>query len=438
MFARTAYSLLLYLLAPAAVGRLLLRSGSHAGYRRNIHERFGICPPPLAPRPLWVHAVSVGEVIASEPLIRRLRQDHPQLPILVTTTTPTGAEQLVRSFGTAVAHCYAPYDLPDVIERFLRRLNPRGLVIMETELWPNWAAAMRRHALPVLLINGRLSEKSAHGYRRLGPLARQMFADLSAVGAQTAADAARFTALGARPVQITGNLKADFHLDESLRQNAADIQRRFQLPPRDQVIVAASTHPGEDASIIRAFAALHADNPQLRLLLVPRHPERAASLLRLLNERRLGALLRSAEQPLDNAHPVLVCDKLGELRALYGTAAIALIGGTLVEHGGHNPLEPAAWGLALLAGPSQRNFDTLFQHLEHRQALLRVAPQAAAIQAALQKLLDCPVQVAQMGQRAQQYLAAHRGATDASIRLLRDHIFHPTGASPHAKDQQTG
>ena len=420
---RTLYSGLGYLLAPVAVARLCVLSTRHEGYRRNISQRFGYNFPASQKKtlqpPLWLHAVSVGEVIASEPFVKQLLASYPELSICVTTTTPAGAEQVERSFGDAVTHCYAPYDLPGTVKRFLGQLDPCGLIILETELWPNWIAEVSvKRGLPSLLINGRMSEKSERGYLKLGALSREMFAGISWVNAQTERDASRFRNLGAKAVQVTGNLKADFELGPSERDRARMLARMLGLNDPQKTIVAASTHPGEDEILIEAFAQLHTGDNQLRLVLVPRHPERCKAIGRLSEAADLGYVLRSRELALSDLQPVVLCDRLGELRALYGLANIAVIGGTMVEHGGHNPLEPAAWSMALVAGASQRNFDSSFNSLQEEGALMRVESTAESVSRSLQELINDPRKVRLMGESANRYLELHRGATRKNIKIF--------------------
>lgn len=423
MLNRTTYSGLSYILAPVALARLYALSGKHPGYRQNIRQRFGFGHfERQEQRPLWLHAVSVGEVIASEPFVRALQKRYPQLPICLTTTTPTGAEQVVRSFDDAVYHRYAPYDLPGAVRRFVDGLNPIGLVIMETELWPNWIAEVSgKRALPSMLVNARLSEKSAKGYHKLGALVGHMLGQMSLISAQTERDASRFRALGADRVEVNGNLKADFKLDDSVKAQSRELATSLGLPEPESCIIAASTHPGEDELILDAFRGLLKTQPELRLLLVPRHPERAVDIGKLLEARNLGYVLRSDNRPCLEA-PVVLCDLLGELRALYGMAQIALMGGTLVDQGGHNPLEPAAWGAALLAGPSQRNFNQSFSSLEVSGAMMRVESKSASIQQALERLIADPQKVRKMGRSAQQYLEESRGATAKTVACF-DQLF---------------
>ena len=428
---RTVYSGLSYLLAPLALGRLYYLSGRHQGYRQNIRQRFGYIDAETAGQApvLWLHAVSVGEVIASESFVKALLSEYPQLRICVTTMTPTGAEQVVRSFSEAMGfarlqHCYAPYDLPCSVCRFLDKLKPVGLVIMETELWPNWIAETTKRRLPSILVNGRLSEKSARGYRKIGSLSRQMLGSLDLISAQTEVDAARFKELGAQKVEVSGNLKADFELTDQETTQASQITSLLGLQADTRVLIAASTHPGEDETVLDAFSEVLKTFPDLKLFLVPRHPERTPDIEQMAKQRGIQYRLRSEALPQDD-YPLLICDLLGELRALYGLANIALMGGTLIDHGGHNPLEPAAWSLPLIAGPSQRNFDLAFHGLEQAGAMLRAQPDSHSIAEKITALLSDETHLRSMGDASFGYLDQNRGATETSIKLFAE-LFGPS------------
>lgn len=431
MLNRTIYTGLSYLLAPIAVARLHYLSRKHSGYRERIGQRFGYhnndetLTSDSNSKVLWLHAVSVGEVIASEPFVNALLLRYPKLKICITTMTPTGADQVVRSFFDAIEdqriqHRYAPYDLPGAIDRLITSLNPFALVIMETELWPNWIAKTFEKNLPCILINGRMSEKSARGYAKLGRLSLEMFRHIKCVSAQTEQDASRFRALGAENVLVTGNLKADFELGDNERVKAEELASLFGLKNREDVLIAASTHAGEDEIILDAFAGLLKEHPRIRLVLVPRHPDRSADISGLTSSKALGYRLRSQNLSLDDEHPVVICDQLGELRVLYGLADIAIMGGTLIDHGGHNPLEPAAWSCSLVAGPSQRNFDLAFDALEQANAMLRVEADAKSLEDTLSQLLNDRQTTRSKGEAALAYLQESRGSTEKNITLFSE------------------
>ena len=426
MLNRTSYTLLATALAPVAVARLLMLSRKHAGYGANIGQRFGrIDFSTQGSHCLWLHAVSVGEVIASEPFINSLMEDYPDFSICITNTTPTGAEQVARSFsrwGDRIHQTYAPYDLPGSIERFLDKLRPVGLVMMETELWPNWLAAVHERGVPCLLMNARMSEKSFRGYQKLGKLATEMMSHITVVSAQTRADADHFISLGAANVKVTGSLKSEYELSDRERELSFQLADQFGMPAREKVVVAGGTHEGEESLLVEAFKQLWQKDPGLRLVIAPRHPDRCKSIATMLDQRGLAYRWRSQDLALGDQAPILLCDKLGELRAIYGLGKLAFIGGTLVDHGGHNPLEPAAWGMAIAAGSSQRNFDQMFNALEDTGAMYRLSPDADSLASELSDLLLNPLKMATAGEAAMAYMGQNRGAREANLGLFKQYI----------------
>jgi len=426
MLNRTSYTLLTTALAPVAVARLLLLSRKHAGYGANIAQRFGrIDFSTQGTHCLWLHAVSVGEVIASEPFVNGLMKDYPDFSICITNTTPTGAEQVARSFsrwGDRIHQTYAPYDLPGSIERFLDKLRPVGLVLMETELWPNWLAAVHERGVPCLLMNARMSEKSFRGYQKLGKLATEMMSHITVVSAQTRADAEHFETLGAANVKVTGSLKSEYELSDQERDLCYQLAKQFGIPTREKVVVAGSTHEGEEPLLVEAFMQLWEKDPGLRLVLAPRHPDRCKSIALMIDQKGLGYRWRTQDIALDDQAPILLCDKLGELRAIYGLGKLAFIGGTLIDHGGHNPLEPAAWGMAISAGSSQRNFDQIFNALEESGAMHRVSSNVDSLVSGLSDMLLNPQKMASAGESAMAYMGQNRGAREENLGLFKQYI----------------
>ncbi|MCL4157991.1 UNVERIFIED_CONTAM: hypothetical protein GTU68_009024 [Idotea baltica] len=404
---------------PLVVARLKWLSRKNPGYGEDIRERFGHIPK-RDDQPLWIHAVSVGETIASEPLVKLIQETHPDWPILITNTTPTGAQQAKRLFGESVTRHFAPYDTPKAIHQFLDNARPRALVVMETELWPNWISVLSRKNIPVLVANARLSEKSAAGYARLGGMAKEMMASITRVAAQYDADAQRFLQLGSakESVFVSGNIKADIEITETDRQLAQDEKNKISSQ-RTPILIAASTHPGEDEIVLDSFVQLRKEYPKALLYLVPRHPERADDVELLLNQRSLGFIKRTTNKSdVTPDDTVILCDKMGELRALFGVADIAIMGGTFVDHGGHNPLEPAAWGMPIVAGPSQRNFDSLFNEMESFEALVRSERTAEALSQTLVDLLGDGQRMQKTGAAALAYIQNQRGAVDRLLAAI--------------------
>ena len=420
--ARRLYSLLFYLITPLIMLRLWLRARKAPAYGQRIAERFGFFEQRPAAGGIWLHSVSVGETIAAAPLVKQLQQRYPDLAITVTTMTPTGSERVDALFGDRVFHVYAPYDLPDALARFLNKIQPSMMIIMETELWPNTVYACQQRGIPVVLANARLSAKSARGYQRFAPLTQPMLQGLSCVAAQHQQDAERFLALGvpADNVQVTGSIKFDIGVDDRLRQQACELKNRWGQQAKRPIIVAASTHAGEEEMLLTAFRAVSQRCPQLLLILVPRHPERFNTVTQLcegLNYRRRSEGL----EPEDNTQ-VYIADTMGEMMLLLGCADIAVVGGSLIDRGGHNMLEPAAWGLPIITGLSDFNFLAISELLQQRGGLVKVADQTQLNQQ-LQQWLDYPDQQAAAGQAALAVIEQNRGALDRLLAVIAD--YHP-------------
>ena len=370
---RTLYTLLFHLGLPLVFLRLLWRAWRAPAYSRRIGERFAFGLPPLRPGGIWVHAVSVGESIAAAPMIRELMARYPHLPITVTCMTPTGSERVQALFGDSVQHCYLPYDLPWAAARFLERARPKLAVVMETELWPNHIHQCARRGIPVALANARLSARSARGYARFARLTAPMLAKLSLIAVQTEAEAERFRQLGARDecVEVTGSIKFDLTIDPALLERASKLRQQWTALERP-LWIAASTHAGEDEIILAAHRQLLSNHPQALLILVPRHPERFASVYESAVRDGFVAVRRSTGEVVDAGTQVLVGDTMGELLFLYALADIAFVGGSLVPNGGHNLLEPAALGKPVLSGPHLFNFLEISAQLRAAGALREV------------------------------------------------------------------
>lgn len=416
--ARHCYTAFFYLLMPLILLRLAYRALRAPAYRSRIAERFGFSEV-QASACIWVHAVSVGETIAAVPLIKALQSLQPQTPIVVTTMTPTGSERVRALFGDSVFHVYAPYDLPGSITRFLQGFKPTLLVIMETELWPNTIASCRKNAIPVVLANARLSAKSAAGYARLGALTRPMLQDLSKVVAQSQADAQRFIQLGLSNDQVTvsGSIKFDIDIAEATRQQAAQLKSLWTQQGTRPVWLAASTHQGEDEIILSAYKKLLEQEKYKNLLLVvvPRHPERFDRVARLAASNGL-----STERKSNSANPaahtqVFIGDTMGELMLMFGCADMVFVGGSLVNKGGHNMLEPAAWGLPIVTGDSDYNFLAISEKLQTSGALVK-ANNATALAQHIDQWLQSDVQRKTAGEKARSVIDENRGALQTLLQ----------------------
>lgn len=418
---RFLYSALLYLIAPLALARLWWRGRRLPAYRGRWRERFAFFTPPPRAAGVWVHAVSVGEFAAALPLIRRLldRGEY----VIVTTTTPTGSERVRATLGERVFHVYAPYDLPDVVSRFLGRVRPRLLVVMETELWPNLFHSCRARGIPLVIVNARLSARSAQGYVRVAKLTRATLANVSEVLAQGEADAQRLIGLGAcaAHVCVTGNIKYDMTVPDDLRDRAAAL--RASWGAARPVWIAASTHEGEERMVLAAHARIRERRPDALLVLVPRHPDRFSDVHRLCVATGFRVVRRSADNGNAGA-AVFLGDTLGELVLFYAAADVAFVGGSLVPTGGHNVLEPAALGLPLLVGPHNFNFADITPRLLQAAGATEVRDGEELAREVMRLFAD-PGQRAIMGNRAHEVVLANRGALDRVFERLEHYLAKP-------------
>lgn len=413
---RIIYTIVWYLLLPILLLRLFWRARLAPAYRQRIGERLALGLSRRAQPCVWIHAVSVGETLAAAPMINALLARHPDTRLLVTTTTPTGSERVQQLFGDRVDHVYCPWDLPDALARFFTAWRPALVVVMETELWPNLVAAAHRRQVPVVLANGRLSEKSFRGYSRLQALMAPMLKAMTALYVQTDAEAERFRALGAPAdrVIVTGSIKFDLAIDEQARAQA--VSQRRALGEARPVWIAASTHPQEEAAVLDAHRQLLAVQPQALLVWVPRHPERFEAVASLVSAAGLSLARRSREQGASGAQ-VYLADSMGELQMLYGAADVAFVGGSLAPLGGHNLLEPAAWARPLLSGPSLFNFTAIAALLTEAGALTLVND-ATTLAAALEQLFADVAVRTQAGEAGAAVVDRHRGALEKLLQGL--------------------
>jgi 3-deoxy-D-manno-octulosonic-acid transferase len=424
---RHLYTALCVLALPLVALRLLLRG--RAGYRRRWHERFGRYDQ-AAPRgdSLWLHAVSVGESIAAVPLVRALHELLPGHALIMTTTTPTGAATVERLLGDVVQHVYFPYDLPWVVERFVRHFRPRVLVTLETELWPNTFRCCRRHRIPVVIANARLSERSLARYRRTGPLARDLMQSVDFVAAQSADDRARFIALGAPSarVEVHGSLKFDVQLPASVREEAEALRR--ELGVNRPTLMAGSTRPGEEAILLEALRRMRADLPDLLLVLAPRHPERCDEVADLCAAAGYTVVRRSMRGADPSRAAVFLIDGMGELPRFYRAADVAFVGGSLLPFGGHNVLEPAGLGVPVLVGPYTYNFSEICRQLAASGAL-HVVTDAAALAACAGRWLGDSNERDRLGAIAREFVASRRGATQRTAARVHALLSGPADAA---------
>lgn len=372
---------------------------------------------PVLSKSIWVHAVSVGEVLAAEPIIRMIQIRHPEKAIVLTSMTPTSSALITKLFGSSVFHVYAPYDLPWCVAAFLKRINPAFLIIMETELWPNMIHRTRALGCPVVLANARLSERSARGYRRLKPAVGWMLNELSLVLCQHQNDAARFASLDIDPAKIlvTGSVKFDLDVSHSYVEKG---KQHRQLLKADQVVwIGASTHEGEDEVLLEVHRGLQSDFPGSVLILVPRHPERFETAYQLACARGFITSRFTEASVLPADVQVYVVDAMGVLLEFYAASNIAFVGGSLVEVGGHNPIEAGAFGLPILMGCNVFNFEAICQKLRD-QGALKIVKDAPELQAALADLIAHPEKAQAMGEKARCEIEAGKGAVLNVVEAL--------------------
>ncbi|HEV3106753.1 MAG TPA: lipid IV(A) 3-deoxy-D-manno-octulosonic acid transferase [Trinickia sp.] len=427
---RLLYRALWWIAAPVAVLRLLIRSRRERGYREHIGERFGRTrgrvPEDTAPL-IWVHAVSVGETRAAEPLIAALMKARPDARVLITHMTPSGRATGVQLFGDRVLRCYLPYDMPHAVRRFLRAWRPSVGIVMETEVWPTLIDECRRADMPLVLTNARMSARSFARASRFGTATRDVFGGFARVLAQSPSDAERLTALGARNVAVLGNLKFDMATPPELAARGHAWRAAIGARP---VWVAASTREGEEALVLDAFAALATEDALL--ILVPRHPQRFDEVAALVERRGLrcvrrsawgggtlaaGAAAHTASGPLPENVTVLLGDSMGELGAYYAASDVAFIGGSLLPLGGQNLIEACAVGVPVLIGPHVFNFTQATADAVAAGAAVQVGDPADLARVLGDLFADRPRRVA-MGAAASAFAARHRGATARTVDVL--------------------
>ena len=415
---RYLYTLAMYLAMPLIVLRLLTRGMRYGNYHRRWPERFGVFNAPAwLGGCLWVHAVSVGEVNAAEPLIKALRRDYPNAPLVVTTVTPTGSARVQQLFGDEVFHVYLPYDLPFAVSRFLRRLRPRLALIVETEIWPNLYFACRKRGIPLMIVNARLSERSLRGYLPMRPLVRSALRCVRKIAAQSDTDAARYRLLGADEEQLTvsGNLKFDMPAPlDAMRQGGALRQQWGRLRP---VWIAASTHEGEELAALEAHLLVLKRLPDALLLIAARHPERFRVVEHAVRSLGFTMATRSADGVPGTSHQVFVIDSMGELMPFYAASDVAFVGGSLASIGGHNVLEPAALSRPVLVGPHTFNFEEITLTLIREGGGERLAGDAQLGPQVLDLLCDRQRRE-RMGRQARRVFDSERGAVGRVMRLV--------------------
>jgi 3-deoxy-D-manno-octulosonic-acid transferase len=423
---RALYVVLTYLLAPVVIAMEGWKALWNPEYRGRLGQRLGFVEPRPDPGSLWLHAVSVGEVQAAAGLIRALRQRFPGTPVVVTTVTPTGAQRAQALFGETVRHCYLPYDLPGAVRRFLDGVQPRVAIILETEIWPTLYNALGRRRIPLVIASARLSTRSVGRYRRMASLFRETLSHGIVIGAQTAADAERFRAIGAADgrVQVTGNVKFDLEIPAATVEEGRAFRARWAATR--PTWIAGSTHEGEEEAALEAHARLRERHPQALLILVPRHPQRFEAVRALLRRRGVRFAQRSAGAGPAAGDSVFLVDTLGELQLFYAAADVAFVGGSLVPVGGHNLLEPAVLGLPMLSGPHTQNAQDVAELLQ-RSGALRIVRSRDDLAQCVTDWFDDPDAARAAGARGLHAVAQSRGAVDRLVAMIAPLLSPPGG-----------
>jgi 3-deoxy-D-manno-octulosonic-acid transferase len=386
-------------------------------YRGRQRQRLGFVAPAPPPGGLWVHAVSVGEVQAASGLVRALHERYPDLPVTVTTVTPTGAQRARVLFGDSVGHGYLPYDLPGAVRRFLDRVRPGVAIILETEIWPTLYHELGRRGIPLVIASARLSTRSVDRYKLFSTLLRDTLSHGVVIGAQTAADAERFRAIGAAAdrVHVTGNVKFDLEIPPATV--AAGREFRAGAAPSRPVWIAGSTHEGEEEAALDAHARVREAHPEALLILVPRHPQRFEAVRTLLRRRDVPFAQRSSGAAPGPREAVFLLDTLGELQTFYAAADVAFVGGSLVPVGGHNLLEPAVLGMPMASGPHTQNAQDVAELLQQCGAL-RIVRSREELAQRVTAWFDDPARARADGQRGRQVVAQSRGAVGRLVALI--------------------
>lgn len=430
------YSILLFLALPFILAYHLYRSVSRQRPAA-LKARFGLVDDallaPLRGRgPIWVHAVSVGETIAAKPLLKGLKERFPGRPLILSNMTETG-----RAIGQGIAEVdlalHFPFDYPFAVRRLLTRARPALIVIVETEIWPNFVQIARELGIPVVIVNGRISDRSFGRYLRLRPFFRAVLAHFSALCMQSAEDGRRIAAIGADPgrVFVAGNLKYDLAVTVPTPDGRQVIRTAYRLPPESLVVTAGSTHPGEEQRVIVAFREVMAAGLAVVLVLVPRHPERADEVAALLEKAGLAYARRSrlkADSPLITPGQVLLVDTIGELMRLYAVSDLVFVGGSLVPVGGHNLLEPASLGVPVLFGPCMENFREISRLVLAGEAGVQIAD-GDSLGASMAALLQDEPRCRAMGERGRRVVEENGGATERYLAVI-EKILEPEKAKP--------
>ena len=419
---RYFYTTIIYFLLPFILLRLLLVSFKYSSYRKKWYERFGfISWKKSSKRVVWIHAVSVGEVNAARPIVDFLLKEYNHLQIIFTTVTPTGAITVDHKFGKNASHFYLPYDIPYCVKRFIKTINPCMLITMETEIWPNLYQTCHGFGVPILLVNARLSQKSMRGYKLFPDLIASTIKLVDKIAAQTKLDADRFTLLGAenKDVLVVGNLKFDIDIPQSIKEEAEPLRHDFSV--NRSIWMAASTNEGEEEIILDAHKKVLSVYSNAILILAPRHPERADKVFTMCKKMGFFTTRRTDHESFTEKHDVFLLDTLGELQLYYAASEIAFIGGSLVDTGGQNMLEPAALNLPLITGPYTYNFLEVRKLLIENKALIQVSNYLELSEKVIELIGDANLRH-NLGERAKDVVLANRGSSERTIDIIKPYL----------------
>jgi 3-deoxy-D-manno-octulosonic-acid transferase len=418
---RLVYTFFYYLFLPLILLRLFWKGREFPDYRTRWQERFA-CSLPNLSSSIWLHTVSLGEAIAATPLIREIKKRYPHIDIVVTTTTATGSQRILQAFHKhEVHHFYVPYDIPIVIKKFLNHINPSLVIIMETELWPNILYHCTKRHIPILLANARLSTNSFLGYKKLSRFMRQMLNHITLIAAQSEMDAKRYIALGADPshVEIFGNIKFDITVSQEIMTKGVKLRNNWGN--NRSIWIAASTHEGEEKQVLLAWHEIKNSIPDLLLVLVPRHPERFSKVTELCKQHGLATISYLKEEACLPTTDVVIGDTTGELPAFYAASDVVFVGGSLVDFGGHNLLEPAALALPIITGPYLSNFQEISKLLVAANAVIYVKNHQELKTAVIKLFNNKNLRLTQ-GKAGLQVIEHHKGALTKLIQWVDSHL----------------
>lgn len=419
MLIRIFYTLLLALASPFLLFGLYKSKPNKPKFGQRWKEHFGITPKlETTERPIWIHAVSVGESIAAIPLIKELKKQKPTQPILVTTTTSTGAEQIAK-LGDLVEHRYMPIDFGFAVKGFIKAIRPKQMLIIETELWPNTLNTVHDAGIPIIVVNARLSEKSCRNYAKVQPLFDLLHPCIDKLLCQTESDAGRFERLGIEKNKlfVTGSIKFDIKISKDVKEKGKVLRDALGL--ERPIWIAASTHKGEDEQVLEAHKKILESHPNALLILVPRHPERFEDVFELCQGKGLETARRTSQEEVTASTQVYLGDTMGEMLILIGSADICFMGGSLIgdKVGGHNVLEPAALGVPVITGPSYYNFKEIVEDLIEKKAI-KLANAGLSLSIQVVNLIDCEEERVTMLENAALTLKNNKNVISKSLNLI--------------------